>query len=161
MKLPKLYSLRQAAILTGISYARLWNAARRGRIPSSHCQLVDGRWILAEGFRIMPTGMPQDKLIAELPAELISDEVYINPSAVLPVKNTERKHIPRGDQRKVAVWGFDRNTVGLSRREIYRRTGVHMTTLAKLADGKQVRPGVVVRLSRGLGVDIEELLRKD
>jgi hypothetical protein len=56
--------------------------------------------------------------------------------------------------------GFLRVSKGYGVREIERLTGVKHETQTRIKDGKRVRPDVVRRLASGLGVDVDELLRR-
>jgi hypothetical protein len=60
----------------------------------------------------------------------------------------------------VEVPGFERVAEGYGVREIERLTGVKHDTQTRIKEGKRVRPDVVRRLAAGLGVDVDELLRR-
>jgi hypothetical protein len=44
--------------------------------------------------------------------------------------------------------------------EVRQQTGVHNMTQAKIRKGEYVKAGVALRLAKGLGIDVEELLVK-
>lgn len=156
--LPELLSIRQYAAYLGKSYMQVWNALHRGRIPRS--QYVDGTWVIAKDATILRSGLENDPLIANLPAEFISEGVVKYPSAIPENKKIVRNWKPTGDSRKVVIWGYNDAVKDMGIREIYRITGVHPSTQKKLRDEEPVQPSVVWSLSRNLGIEPEDLLRK-
>lgn len=155
--LPKLYTARQYALLLGIPKQNLSYLLRRGRIPEA--QKVDGRWIIPENavilekdFRSAPDMIQYAKLFSKVPDLDHSHEL---PEKTLPVSPGT------GGVEKVRVPGYRRivEDLGLSKNDIYVRTGVHLLTQNKMLREEPVIPSVVVRLSEGLEREVGDFLR--
>lgn len=157
-KQTKLLSVRQVAQALGKARHTILRWCLSGRIPEA--QLVDGKlWVVPEDFTVLKSGLESDPLLRGLPSEFTSIdvdkkmeqidtyEVYVNPT-------------PSGHNRFLDVKGYERikNEKNLSKWAIYRLTGVHPATQKKMERGEKVAASVVVRLSLGLEVEIEDLL---
>jgi hypothetical protein len=154
----KLLSVRQAAALTGLSKQQLWYALRRGRISPKYAQLVDGRWVIREDFKILRSGMNKDPLLANLPEELISDEPVKDWSADLPQTVHKGNVESLQNANVVRLVGYEREVEGMSVWEIYDLTRVHPATQKRIREGEKVKAKVALRLARGLGIPAERLL---
>lgn len=148
--------MRQVADILGKPKSAVYEALRKNRIVGAHW--VDKWWVIQEDFRIIHHGI-DDALVKNLPPELIADE----PPKNFNVKLKEYKskgNLTEKFHRKVSMPGFTRCTEGMSGRDLYRLTGVHPATQAKLRRGERVKADVALRLANGLDIDVEELLKK-
>lgn len=160
-KLPRLLSARQVAEVLGKSVRSVQEGLRRGRFTRT--QYVSGLgYVIAEDFRIRPVHF-DDALTDGLPDELISDEPMKDFSALtekpIPIRN------PSGEvgHKKIGIPGFKRikQERQLGAKQVYRLTGVHDMTQAKILKGEKVHPTVLLRLAKGLEIEPDELLRHD
>lgn len=157
-KLPRLLSARQVAEVLGKSVDSVREGLRRGRFTRT--QYISGLgYVIAEDFRIRPVHF-DDALTDGLPDELISDEPMKDFTNLtekpIPIRN------PSGvtDHSRIAIPGFKRIKAErkLGAKQVYRMTGVHDMTQAKILEGKKVHPTVLLRLAKGLEVEPDELL---
>lgn len=124
---------------------------KEGRIPDA--QLLPLGWIVPEDAQII---LRRAEML--LPPELVLD-IVPREFPEYPERPINRN--PGPTSISVEVPGFKRVTEGLGVREITRKTGVRHETQTRIKEGKPVKPEVVRRLAAGLGVDIDELLRRD
>jgi hypothetical protein len=152
-KVPKLYSVRQVAKLVNRQAETIRQSIRTGRLIGAHW--VDGRWIIQEDFRIKHHGIDSAGF-DYLPSELISDEPEKRYGIDLP----DRLPAKWEDRNVLKLPGFERVTADMTGREVRQQTSVHNITQRKIRKGEYVKAGVALRLAKGLGIDVEELLVK-
>ncbi len=160
-KLPfRLLSTRQYAVLIGKNTYQVRDLLKKGRIPRA--QWVDDRYVIPEDASILRSGLPTDaKLFKGIPAELISDKVVKQSWRELPERPINADVSSLGENKKVIAWNYDKYTKGMGMNEIYRTTGVHRFTQHKLKNKEPVKGSVIYRLAVNLGIDVEDLLRRE
>lgn len=149
-KLPKFLTAKQYAAKIGKSKEWVLGMLREERIPDA--QLLPVGWIIPEDAQII----------------LRRADMLLPPEFIKGVKPREEPvYSPRGKNmdpdkpyHTVEVPGFERVVLGYSQREVYERTKVHPITQRRIRDGKPVAVDVVRRLAFGMGVHIDELLRR-
>ncbi len=153
-KVPKLYSIRQVAKLVGLKPQAIRMAIYNGRLLGA--QKVDGRWVIQEDFRIKHHGIDSAGF-DYLPPDLISEEPDKDYNADLP----EFPSTSWEARNKIALPGFARvmDELGMTGIELKRQAKVHNATQARIRAGEKVMPSVAIRLSKALGIDVEEFLR--
>ncbi len=158
-KLPPLLSLRQFAAYTGRTPATIRTARKAGRFRPAPA-LVDGRWIFWKYTKFTRKHLGDDILLRGLPDELIANDDGIRHEDAIPERDIDPPET-LGRTKKVVAWGFNRIVGDMPRDDVVALCGVGTPTVKKLRDQKPVRPDVIVRLARGLEVEVSDLLRKD
>jgi hypothetical protein len=144
---------------------KIWKALHRGRIPRA--QKVGSHWVIAEDATILRANVDLDPYLYSLPERFIAEKGVAKDYRKLE-ELEKLKHKAPGNLklfegrkfRKVTAWGYNRLTKGMTNNEIYRVTGVHHNTQKKLRAEEEVEGSVVLRLSEGLAVPVEDLLRR-
>ena len=151
-KLPKLYTARQYAAKIGVKFSTFSRWLRQGRVPDA--QLLPCGWIIPEGAMINVRGtdiaVPLEFIFGTI--EPLEDPTY-----------QERRGNPNGpSKRMVEAPGFltVRKELGLTREEIREITGVGKDAQRRMERGKPVMTTTVRKAAKGLGVSVEDLLRK-
>ena len=119
------------------------------RIPEA--QHLPSGWIVPEDAQMI---LRHTDLL--LPPELVLD---VKPRE-MPEYKGRKISTKGGGGLKVEVPGLERHIEGKTQQAIYRLTGVRPETQRKIREGKPVKPDVVHRLAHGLGVSVEDLLRR-
>lgn len=150
-KLPKLYSARQYAAKIGIKYERMIRWLKDGRLPDA-VKLPIG-WVIPEGATVYVAGTDID----------VPPEFLLGP--IDPLEEPEYKglkgHKEPPNRRTVSAEGMRavRKELELSKRQVSQITGVSRETVLRMERGQPVWVDSVRKVSRGLDVPIEDLLR--
>lgn len=152
-KLPQLMTARQFAAYIGKPYGWVYNALREGRIPEA--QLLPLGYVIPKNAKIRIKYTDVD-----LPPHFILD-MEEQPEPEYKDFSARGNPNPTGAKR-VELPGYAAivKKRKLSQRAVQKRTGVHPRTQRQAIAGKAVNVYSAWKLARGLGLTIEDLLRK-